>query len=138
MDSKYLYNLVFFLANYIIVCYLSYDNLTRHIFNKNPLFFILVFGLIGLITTALLTKIKTIIPIKLFLTNLFASYISFLLFYTIYDDCMGLECEKNYFDHILMIVYLFVTLKFDIAILVTTILYFIYKFFSNRSLVNDI
>lgn len=136
MDSKYTYNLGLFLVNYFIVCYLSYSYLTRHIFHKNPLFFTILLGVVGMLMTIAIVKVKIIIPIKIFLINTFSSYTAFLVFYVVYDNCAGVECDKSYIDHISIIIHLFTILKFYISIIVITILYFAYKIYLNKSSVN--
>ena len=89
-------------------------------------------SIIGIIITIIFTRIKIMIPVKIFIINIFSSYISFLVFYIIYNNCIGAGCDKDYIDNILIIIHLFIILKFDLSIVIITILYFIYRVYFNK------
>lgn len=133
MNTSYIFNCLLFIINYFIIFFLSYNYLTRHIFHQNPLFFIIIFGIIGLFISISIAKIKVIIPIKVFFINIASSYISFLIFYNLYNNCIGFECKKNFIDHILITIHLFIILKFAISIIIITIIYFLVMFYTKNN-----
>ena len=132
MDINYKYNLGLFLTNFFIICALTYDFLTRHILHQNPILFLAMFGIFGSLISIYFTRIKIFIPLKTLLVNILSACISFLIFFLIYDDCIGIGCDRSIYDFFIIMVYLFIILKLHISTLVITIIYLLLRKFTHK------
>lgn len=132
MDTDYKYNLGLFIINYLIVGVFSYDFLTRHAFHQHPILFLLLFGFVGLVMAAFITKLKAFIPLKTLSVNIISSFIAAWIYILLFEQCSGVGCDRNFQDYLYFVVYLFVILKFYVSVLVITFIYGLLKVNQNK------
>lgn len=129
LDNKLSYNLNLFFINYLLVVVSNFDFLHHHIAHKSPIVFLVSFGIIGVILTLTVTRLKIYIPIKILLINLLSAIFAFLFVIVVLYPmpCRGIGCINGFGDLVIsfgaMVVYLFFSLKLYVAFAIIGTIY---------------
>lgn len=128
MNTSFKCNLSFFITSCILILTVGFNNISVHAFHQNPVFFIILFIIIGLLISYILKEVNIFLPIKIFINNMVSVLLSFGIFYTFYDNCVGYGCKIDVYYFLYLIIYFFIMLKIYLPLFLLSFIYFFMKY----------